>query len=373
MAFNSKVSKELNKELILSCIKNEELISKVEISKITGISLPSVSKIVDELVEEGKIIQSGIGDSSGGRKPVLYKFNKNFGYFSTVIINKSDMNIYLMNLYGDVIAKDKININGADGNDLVFSIVSGITRILSNYNIFVDKLLNICIAVPGYFDYAENKFLIKGIPSLKDVDLHEKLSKKFPNVKIKFTSDIHMMALGEWSKIKNKAEKKRIVVIDIDRDLRENACFAIIDSGNILKPGRGYLGRIEESMISLVDINILKKNGYEEIGKLINDFKSKKIRAINLLMNLVDFLTKIIKHIQHYIDPDFIIFHGYIGHQGLIDIVKTRLQGDNLLCDIQKSLLDEESTLYGCIEETLSSLFNQYEMPIKIHNVDFYK
>lgn len=34
MAFNSKVSKELNKELILSCIRNEEFISKIEISKL---------------------------------------------------------------------------------------------------------------------------------------------------------------------------------------------------------------------------------------------------------------------------------------------------------------------------------------------------
>jgi predicted NBD/HSP70 family sugar kinase len=373
MAFNSKVSKELNKELILSCIKKEGLISKVEISRITGISLPSVSKIVDELVEEGRIIEFGVGDSSGGRRPVLYKFNGNFRYFIVIIINKVYMSIYLINLDGDVIGEDKIAIEGADDNDVIFSITSGISRTLSNYNIFIGKLSNICIAAPGYFDYEKNKFLINGIPAIKAVDLHEKLSKKFPNVEIKFVSDIHMTALGEWAKIKNKYEKKRIVVIDIDRDLKENACFAIIDNGSILKPGRGYLGRIEKDMIDMADITTLKKNGYEEVGKLINDAKVKKAKAINLLTNLLNFLAQTIKHILHYVDPDSIIFHGYIAHQSLIEAVKVKLQEENLACDIQKSLLNEKATLYGCIEETLSNLFSQDEKFEKIYNVDFYK
>ncbi|MBT1278748.1 winged helix-turn-helix domain-containing protein [Thermoanaerobacter sp. CM-CNRG TB177] len=371
MAFNSKVSKELNKELILSFIKKEGLISKVEISKITGISLPSVSKIVDELVDEGRIIEFGVGDSSGGRRPILYKFNGNFKYFIVVIINKTYMSIYLVNLDGDVIGEDKVVIEGADDNDVIFSMTSGISRILNDYNIFIGKLSNICIAAPGYFDYGKNKFLISGIPSIKAIDLHEKLCKKFPNIEIKFVNEIHMKVLGEWTRIKNKSEMKRIVVIDIDRDLREDACFAIIDNGNILKPGRGYLGKIEKDMINMADVTVLKKSGYEEVGKLIHDARVGKTRAITLFTNLLNFLVQTIRHILHYVDPDSIIFHGYIAHQGLIEAVKAKLKEDGLLCEIEKSLLNERATLYGCIEEVLSNLFNQYEKFIEIYSTGF--
>lgn len=371
MAFNSKVSRELNKELILYCIKKEKLISKVEISKITGISLPSVSKIVDELVEEGRIIEFGIGDSSGGRKPVLYKINGNFRYFIVVTINKTYITIYLINLDGNVISEDKIRIEGADGDDVVFSITSGISRILGNYDIFIGKLSNICIAAPGYFDYDKNKFLISGIPAIKSIDLCEKLGKKFPNVEIKFVNDIHMMALGEWTKMENLSEKKRIVVIDIDRDLKENVCFAIIDNGDILKPGRGYLGKIEKDMVDMVDVSVLKKNKYEEVGKLISDAKAGKPKAMKLLGNLIDFLVQTIKHILHYVDPNYVIFHGYIAHQSLIDAVKIKLQEENFVCEIQKSLLNEKAILYGCIEEVLSNVFNQYDRLMEIYRYEF--
>lgn len=54
MAFSS-IAKDLNKELIISFIRDFKSYTKQDIAKGIGLSFPTVSKVIDEMVEK-KII-----------------------------------------------------------------------------------------------------------------------------------------------------------------------------------------------------------------------------------------------------------------------------------------------------------------------------
>ncbi|MGV8134307.1 MAG: hypothetical protein AB2L20_03760 [Mangrovibacterium sp.] len=46
------------------------------LTKKTNVSFPTVRSVLDDLIKEKIVSVSGIGDSIGGRKPVIYSLEK---------------------------------------------------------------------------------------------------------------------------------------------------------------------------------------------------------------------------------------------------------------------------------------------------------
>lgn len=71
----------LNKREVLQLIKKEGTISRTDIGNTTGLTAPTVSIIVEHLVNHEKLVQYiGVGESSGGRRPVMLRFNGKENY-----------------------------------------------------------------------------------------------------------------------------------------------------------------------------------------------------------------------------------------------------------------------------------------------------
>jgi len=68
---SKKLILRINKTNILNLIKDLEPISRTELSKKSKLSLATVCKIVDSLIDIGLAKEVGEGESSGGRRPIL--------------------------------------------------------------------------------------------------------------------------------------------------------------------------------------------------------------------------------------------------------------------------------------------------------------
>lgn len=64
-----------NEAQIVHLIRRSGLISRAEIAKITGLTPPAVTNIINKLHEAGSIQEDMVGESSGGRRPLLLKIN----------------------------------------------------------------------------------------------------------------------------------------------------------------------------------------------------------------------------------------------------------------------------------------------------------
>ncbi|MHC4518844.1 MAG: winged helix-turn-helix domain-containing protein [Planctomycetota bacterium] len=70
----------LNQIKILNLIRERKSISRAEIAKVTGLSPPTVTRAVCELIKPRRLaIEVGEGKSQGGRPPVLIRFNGECG------------------------------------------------------------------------------------------------------------------------------------------------------------------------------------------------------------------------------------------------------------------------------------------------------
>lgn len=74
-----------------------------DLAKDIDLSIPTVTKFVMELVEEGYIINYGKQETSEGRPPNLYGLNPDSAYMVGVDIKAFCLNIGLMNFTGDMV------------------------------------------------------------------------------------------------------------------------------------------------------------------------------------------------------------------------------------------------------------------------------
>ncbi|WP_160724460.1 ROK family transcriptional regulator [Bacillus sp. USDA818B3_A] len=102
MTWNQQVVKKNNKSLVLQMIIDKEPISRADIAQVTGLNKGTVSSMVNELLEEDLIYESGPGESSGGRRPVLLHFNKTAGYAIGIDIGVNYILSVLTDLKGNI-------------------------------------------------------------------------------------------------------------------------------------------------------------------------------------------------------------------------------------------------------------------------------
>ena len=66
----------MNMDAVEALLRTRGPLTKPELSRLTGLSLVTVGKAVDELVAQGRVLPAGPGGPTGGRTAHLYAFNR---------------------------------------------------------------------------------------------------------------------------------------------------------------------------------------------------------------------------------------------------------------------------------------------------------
>ena len=97
--------KKNNLNLILNTIIKHEPLSRADIVRITKISKPTVSNLIDYLLQREIINEIGIGESKGGRKPILISFNNLRKYIVATDLGREDCTVAISDLKGNILDK----------------------------------------------------------------------------------------------------------------------------------------------------------------------------------------------------------------------------------------------------------------------------
>ncbi|MEX2416531.1 MAG: ROK family transcriptional regulator [Paenibacillaceae bacterium] len=74
-------------------------ISKQEIKELSGLTTSTLTRVLEELIEAGFIIEVGLGDSTGGRPPILYQTNATSSYIFGLDISRGNTKLILCNMH----------------------------------------------------------------------------------------------------------------------------------------------------------------------------------------------------------------------------------------------------------------------------------
>lgn len=91
-----------NVGVVLHHIWSSDRTSRAAISRSTGLSRTTVSDIVNELLMQRLVVETGAGESRGGRKPILLELIANARHMIGIEVGSSHVNVVIMDLRGDV-------------------------------------------------------------------------------------------------------------------------------------------------------------------------------------------------------------------------------------------------------------------------------
>ena len=223
-----------------------------DLSKELDLSVPTVTKFVMEMCDEGFIIDYGKLETSGGRHPNLYGLNPESGYFVGVDIKKFAINIGMINFKGDMMEK-KLNIpyqfdNTPEALDELCRIIASF---IHHTRVEKEKVLNICVNISGRVN-PESGYSFS-IFNFSERPLADILSEK-TGFKVCIDNDTRAMAYGEYMQGCVKGEKNIIFL-----NLSWGTGIGIIIDGKIYTGKSGFSG--EFGHVSAFDNEIICRCG----------------------------------------------------------------------------------------------------------------
>ncbi len=369
---NSQLIKELNEIRILTLVKNEETISRIELARRTKISKVAVSEIVNRLSEAGYIVEIGKGESTkkGGKRPTLLKLNPDNGFVVGIEIHSSHAKIALANLNSEIIREEIVQFETGETIVTVLpEIIRCIDQIFSGNPKYKEKLISIGIGLPGFIDYEKGELVFAvTIHGWVQHPLASVFSEKY-KVPVIIENDVNARTYGEHLLGAGQDTDNMVCIW-----LGEGLGAGIIVDGNLIRGRYGSAGEL----------------GYLELGhhlanpSLVKNLYTNQHRFGSILreQHLLDTIKLKIQYDMNlgHIDVDRLTLEELLsdGHHEYSFIVREILDEYamllSILCtDLIKTLNTSKIILSGEVIENSEYLLDKCRQIVRqnMHNIPF--
>jgi len=181
-----------------------------DLSKELNLSVPTITKLITELIDDGFVLDFGKQETIGGRRPNVYGLNPDSGYFIGVDINRFLINISLLNFKGEIVVYiENIPYKLENTPEALNALCEIIKQFIKKKPALKDKILCLGINVPGRvnskFGYSYSYFYFEERPLSEIVE-------NLVGVKCFIDNDSRAMAYGEYMCGVAKEEKDMLFV-----------------------------------------------------------------------------------------------------------------------------------------------------------------
>ncbi|WP_429842162.1 ROK family protein [Brevibacillus sp. FIR094] len=195
---NSKLVKKLNKEEVLQQVVLHGQISRADISKQTQLSRPCVSALVDEMIQEGLLQEVGMGDSKGGRKPILLEYNYQAYAIAGAIFEGSTLDMAIADMKGEFLARYRKRLaQPANGETVIEDLAAGLDRLLNESGIPRERLLGMGVGLQGVTQRGSGTVSFSPSTGWMGSPIQQTIEARL-GLPVIIDNDVNMMTLGEY-------------------------------------------------------------------------------------------------------------------------------------------------------------------------------
>jgi predicted NBD/HSP70 family sugar kinase len=371
----------INRSAILEIIRRESPIARTTIAQQLEISLPTVMRIVDKLVEEGFVRPQGETEWSGGRRRPLLEFNAEDNVVLGIDMGGTKLYGALSEIGGHIIGEVNMDRDGAAGEDCYDLLAKLIDDLLACPELQGRRVRGIGVGAPGITHHREG--IVKWAYALnwKDFPLKDRLHQRY-KLPITVDNDVNLAALGElWFGVGQNAQNMVLITIGagigagiiIDGTLYRGSKEASGEIGHML-PGREFLGKSYidfgalESVASATGI-VQKAREKSTVGvppsseQIFEAARDGVPWACEIIDEAVDYLTIAIANLSVSFDPELVVLGGAVTPYAamLAEAISKRMQGTMpSLPRLEISNLGLRATVMGAIVTVLHNTSNFY-------------
>jgi len=386
-----------NKRVILKLIKQKAEISRSAIAKETGLTPPSITRIVDELIQKDNLVEYvGVGNSSGGRPPVIVKFKNENNYIIGIDLGATYIRGCLVDLNAKFISEIQIQTEIEKGFNHIIEKVIQLINKLSTRKEDAAKIWGVGIGVAGLVNSKTG--IIESSPDFgwTNINLREELSKSI-DLPFFYDNSTRLMALGELN-FNNKKDLSSFAVINVgygiaaglvinNRLVRGHAGFAgefghiSVDTCSKVKCKCGMYGCLEalasghriasvgKMELEHKDAKLLKKLCENNQNIVTAEIVAKAAKegdpvSIRIYDEVTEYLCKGIGVIANLLNPEVVYIGGGISLNGdfLFDLINSKISNfliaPNSNLKILPSTFAEQATSIGAVSLVLEKVMN---------------
>ncbi len=250
LTITSSAMRDINRSAILEIIRRESPISRSAIAQRLDVSLPTVMRIVDELIAEGFVRPEGSTEWSGGRRRPLLEFNSDGHVILGVDMGGTKMYGALADLGGKILDEVNIGSHGTTGEDSFNQLTSLIDKLLASPKIEGRTVRGIGVGAPGVTLHKEGIVTWAFTLHWDNFPLKTRLSERY-GLPITVDNDVNLAALGElWFGAGQEVQDMILIAVGtgigagviINGSLYRGSKEASGEIGNMI-PGREFLGK----------------------------------------------------------------------------------------------------------------------------------
>ena len=187
----------LNKIEVLGLIRGSSEISRAGIVKKTKLSAPTVTRIVDSLIDSNLVRIVGNGDSTGGRPPKLIRFDGSNNFVIGVDLGSTSIRAVISDLDGKFVTEIETPTDLKGGfQKICQQLVELINKLVERSKLVEDKILGVGLAVAGLINSETGIIEYSPMFKWKKVNLQEEL-KKYLKIAVFYDNVSRVTALGE--------------------------------------------------------------------------------------------------------------------------------------------------------------------------------
>jgi predicted NBD/HSP70 family sugar kinase len=367
--------KKINRSLILQEIMNNGLISRAELSKITGLNKATISVQVQDLLKEKLIYETQQEHHAIGRRPIMLSINGSVGYVLGIDIDFPSIQFSVTNLKGKEAEYLRIEPETTDYDSIIQILTSYIQDYMNKFSNSTYGLASVTIAVHGTVN---NDEVINFVPKLewRQKDLVADLSRQL-DITIHVVNNANLSAYAE--QVYSQQNDNLMSLI-----LTSGIGAGIIMDGQIHRGFNGYAGEMGHMIISpdgkkcpcgnhgcweryvsepvlLMELSQLLNRPsltIEEVAELI---EKRDANTMEYIKQFIKYLSIGINNIINLYNPETIVINSGLLriYPGTVDEIKSHLKSSiSDYRDITISQLGMKASVIGACALAISKFLD---------------
>ena len=248
MKYDKFAMAQMNRSMVFDLIRRKGPISRAEIARTIGLSIPTVMKITEEFSHKQFVQDVGKGESSGGKRPELLELIPDSKYIIGVGVGRSKTNVLMMNLAGEVFIREIMETGGTVVPEVWISrLIRVIENVIRESGLPEKRILGMGIGMPGILDEDSGKVLFSPDFKWENVDMLTPIRERF-KMDITIENANRALAMGEYY-FGAGVDSRNFLVVNLGHGIGS----AIMREGEFYRGSSGSSGEIGHI--------ILEKNG----------------------------------------------------------------------------------------------------------------
>lgn len=225
------------KKVVLGYFSNVGNATIAELCKELNLSIPKVTTLLNDLIEDGLVQDYGKVESTGGRKPNLYGLVPSSAFFIGVDVKHNHINLGLSDLQKNLIkVAENIPYQLKNNQESLDNLCDIINQFIGELSVPKDKILGIGVNMSGRINYATgysySYFYFNEEPLSRIIE-----SKV--GIRVFLENDSRAMAYGEFC-VGNVMGEKDVLFLNLDYGIG----MGILVNGELYYGKSGFSGEI---------------------------------------------------------------------------------------------------------------------------------